>query len=274
MVSAGADSEVDCRGTRHQISRGDRLKQLRAFCHTARLGSISSGGQVRLLEPAGRFSTGARRLRASSGFPCSNEKGRAFPSPQPGRPALRCGAAGGRGNGPDARHVRRAAPGRDYRESFRLRRGGRPPRTSFSRYLESVPGTIPRAPGEGEDSAPGVSGWTGCVPTRWTSSFGAMDLPAARSLVPLHVSASRHIPHHPRGSRARRARIGGDCRGWRSTPRSRRVAGGLRSGGPRIMVVRQHRVAIDVVLEVDGWGVIKRYVEAGDRNRDRPRSSV
>ena len=29
------------------------------------------------------------------------------------------------------------------------------------------------------------------------------------------------------------------------------------------LVIRQHRLAVDVVMEVDGWSVIKRYVEAG-----------
>ena len=255
MASGGADPDMDAE--RRPSARGDRLKQLRAFCHAARLGSITRAAeyifssqpavsqQVRALEEELAVTLFERNGPRISLSPAGRQLYEAAMPVVAGMDRLpRTFAEQHRGDISGELHL---AAGRataayvvpEYLRRFRehhpairvnLRTGSGRERLDWLRAYEVdiVFGAT--------DVAPSDLDFHFMFPSRFFLITSEGHPLAGRESVEVAEAAGYPLVMPAPGSYARQV---GD------------------------MVVRQHGLTVDTVVEVDGWSAIKRYVEAG-----------
>ena len=238
-------------------SRGDRLKQLRAFCHAARLGSITRAAEyIHSSQPA--VSQQVRALEEELEITLFERNGPRIALSPAGRQLYKAAmpVVVGMDRLPDtfAEQHRGEISG-----EFQIAAGRATATYVVPEYLKRF-----------RDRHPGirvnVKTGTGRERMDWLRAyevdvvFGAMDVTPPD--LKFHFTfPSRYVlitpEDHPLAGRS-----SVDIAEASEYPAIVPLAG---SYVRRVadMVVRQHGLAIDVVVEVDGWSVIKRYVESG-----------
>ena len=242
---------------RTPASRGDRLKQLRAFCHAARLGSITRAAEY-LFTSQPAVSQQVRALEEELLVTLFERSGPRISLSAPGRRlyAAAMPVVVGMDRLPDTFAERHRG---EISGEFRIA-AGRASATYIlpellKPFLERYPGTrVNVMTGTGRERLSWLRAYEVDV------AFGAVDVPPP-DLSFHFTNASRLVlitpEDHPLAGRE-----SVELAEAAEYPAVAPAAGGyVRRGGD--MVVRQHRLAIDVVLEVDGWSAIKRHVEAG-----------
>ena len=238
-------------------TRGDRLKQLRAFCHAARLGSITRAAEyIFSSQPA--VSQQVRALEDELTVTLFDRNGPRIALSAAGRQLYEVAmpVVAGMDRLPDtfAEQHRGEITGEFHIAAGRSSAAFVVPE-HLRRFRERYPGIRVN-----------VRTGTGSERLDWLRAyevdivFGAIDVPPP-DLEFHFVFPSQHVlitsEDHPlAGRESVELAEAVDYPAIVPVKGSyvRRVAE---------MVVRQHGLAIDVVLEVDGWSVIKRYVEAG-----------
>ena len=237
--------------------RGDRLKQVRAFCHAARLGSITRAAEyIFSSQPA--VSQQVRTLEEELGVTLFERRGPRISLTAAGRRLYEAGmpVVVGLDRLPDtfAEQHRGKMSG-----EFRIAAG-----TATAAYV--LPDYLKRF----QEQYPGVRVNVRTGPGRdrldWLRAYevdivlGAMDVPPP-DLSFRFLFSSRHViitpEDHPLAGResVEPAEVA-------EYPAIAPMAGShVRRAAD--LAVRRHRLDIDVVLEVNGWSVIKRHVEAG-----------
>ena len=206
------------------------------------------------------------RSRKISSFPSLNATGRAFRFPDPGAGSTKqrcrwwwgwtvCPTRSRSGTGARFRRVPDCGGGGDRH-------------ARIARLPQAVPATIPRHPRERADRN---RARVARLAARLRSGHrlrrdGRSPL---RSLVPLHVHLPP-LPHHPEDH----ALAGRKSVELAEAAEYPAVAPPVGTQVRRVSdaVIRLHRLAVEVVMEVDGWSAIKRYVEAGSGSRSSPAS--
>ena len=238
-------------------SRGDRLKQLRAFCHAARLGSITRAAEyLYTSQPA--VSQQVRALEEEFLVTLFERSGPRISLSAPGRRLYEAAmpVVVGMDRLPDTFAERHRG---EISGEFRIAAG-----TASATYivpdllkpfLERYPGTrVNVRIGTGRERLDWLRAYEVDV------AFGAVDVPPP-DLSFHFATASRFflITSEDHALAGRESVDLADAVKYPAiVPPSgtfvRRVAD---------LVIRQHRLAVDAVMEVGGWSVVKRYVEAG-----------
>ncbi len=242
---------------RQSTARGDRLKQLRAFCHAARLGSITRAAEyVFSSQPA--VSQQVRALEDELAIALFDRYGPRVSLTPAGRKLylIAMPAVVGMDRLPDTFAERHWG---EIAGEFQLAAGRATAAYVVPKYLkrfrERHPGTRVK-----------VRTGTGLERLSWLRAyevdivFGALDVvPPDLDFHP--VFASRHVlivpEDHPLAGRESvelREAAAYPAIVHRGSHHVRRVAD---------MIARLHGCTIDAVVEIDGWNVIKRYVAAG-----------
>ena len=242
---------------RPPLARGNRLKQLRAFCHAARLQSITRAAEyIFLSQPA--VSQLVRALEDDLGVTLFERKGPRISLSPVGDRLFRMAmpVVAGMDRLPDTFAEQYRG---EVSEEFRIAAGRATAAYVVPEYLKRF---RDRYPGTRVNVRTG----TGRERLEWLRAyevdlvFGAVDVPPA-DLEFIFMFASRSVlitpEHHPLAGRksvglAEAAAYPAVMHGGER--HVRRVAE---------MVARLHGLTIDVVVEVEGWNLIKRYVEAG-----------
>ena len=237
--------------------RGDRLKQLRAFCHAARLGSITRAADY-LFTSQPAVSQQVRALEQELLVTLFERSGPRISLSAPGRRLYEAAmpVVVGMDRLPDTFAERHRG---ELSGEFRIAAG----RASamylvpdlLERFLERYPGTrVNVRTGTGRERLDWLRAYEVDV------AFGAVDVPPPD--LSFHFTAASRLflitaEDHPLAGR-KSVDISEAVKYPAIVPPSgtsvRRVAE---------LVIRQHRLAVNVVMEVGGWSVIKRYVEAG-----------
>lgn len=236
---------------------GDRLKQLRAFCQAARLGNITRAAKyVFSSQPA--VSQQIRALEEDLGVSLFDRNGSRISLTPVGRRLFRAAMPSvvGMDRVPDtfAERHRGVVSG-----ELRIAAGGASAAFVVPKYLKRF-----------RDRYPGVRlrvrTGSGAERTRWLQAyevdivFGAVDV-LPPDLVSHFLFASRTMLITPRDHPlvGRESVDIWEIAAWPVVANSR----GRYVRRFSDMLFRLQGVAVDAVVEVDGWNTIKRYVEAG-----------
>ena len=238
-------------------TRGDRLKQLRAFCHAARLGSITRAAEyIFSSQPA--VSQQVRALEEELAVTLFERSGPRISLTPAGRKlyeiAMPVVVSMDRLPDTFAEQHRGTTSG-----EFQIAAGRATAAFVVPQYLKRFRERFPEVRVK-------VRTGTGRERVSWLRAyevdiaFGAVDVPPPD--LDFHfIFNSRNVLITPRDHPlAGRKSVGlREVAAYpavmhRSSHYVRRIAE---------MLVRQHGLALNVVVEVDGWNVIKRYVEAG-----------
>jgi len=238
-------------------SRGDRLKQLRAFCHAARLGSITRAAEyLYTSQPA--VSQQVRALEEELLVTLFERSGPRISLSAPGRRlyAAAMPVVVGMDRLPDTFAERHRG---ELSGEFRIAAG----RTSatylvpalLKPFLERHPGTrVNVRTGTGRERLDWLRAYEVDI------AFGAVDVPPPD--LSFHFTTSSRYFLITAEDHALAGRESVDLAEAVKYPAIVPPSGtSLRRAAD--LVIRQHRLAIDAVMEVGGWSVVKRYVEAG-----------
>ena len=237
--------------------RGDRLKQLRAFCHAARLGSITRAAEY-LFTSQPAVSQQVRALEEELLVTLFERSGPRISLSAPGRRLYEAAmpVVVGMDRLPDTFAERHRG---ELSGEFRIA-AGRASATYIvpellKRFLERYPGTrVNVRTGTGRERLDWLRAYEVDV------AFGAVDVPPPDLSFHFAVASRFFLitaEDHPLAGRES-VDLAEAVKYPAIVPPAgtsvRRVAD---------LVIRQHRLAVDAVMEVGGWTVIKRYVEAG-----------
>ena len=240
-----------------EFSQRDRLKQLRSFCHAARLGSISRAAEyVFASQPA--VSTQVRKLEDELGVLLFKRRGRRVALTRVGQSLYRLAMplVQGMDRLPDAFAERHHG---DVGGVLRIGAGQVSAAYVLPKYLKTFRERYPGVRIE-------IRAGTGEQRLDWLRDFeidvvvAAMDVPP--SDVEFHPIVSTDLVlitplDHPLAGRD--SVTGEELAAYPFVghPPTRRT------GFIMEVILRQHGCAPDLVIEVDGWGVITNYVAAG-----------
>lgn len=237
--------------------RGDRLKQLRAFCHAARLGSISHAAElIRSSQPA--VSLQVRTLEEELGILLFERRGPRISLTSVGESLydLAMPLVEGMDRLPGTFAEKHHGVASDV---LRIGAGQTSAAHLLPRFVEQFREQYPETRIE-------VRPGTGQERLTWLRAYELDVVVAAMDTPPPDVAfhpildsnpvliTSRDHPLAGRRSVPIKEVAAYPFVGHASTQYVRRVAE---------MILRMHGIAPDVAVEVDGWGVITNYVEAG-----------
>ena len=243
--------------TRPPVPKRDRLKQLRAFCHTARLGSITRGaGYVLSSQPA--VSQQVRALEEEFEVNLFERNGPRISLSAAGRQLYEAAmpVVAGMDRLPDtfAEQHRGEISGEFQIAAGRATAASVVPEY-LKRFRERHPGIrVSVKTGTGRDRLAWLRAYEVDI------VFGAMDVVPPDLLFRL-TFPSRYVVITPE-DHALAGRESVELAEVVEFPIIAPAAGSYARRAAEV-IVRRHRLAMDVVVEVDGWNVIKRYVEAG-----------
>ena len=238
-------------------SRGNRLKQLRAFCHAARLGSITRAAEyLYTSQPA--VSQQIRALEEDFLVSLFERNGPRISLSGPGRRLYEAAmpVVVGMDRLPDTFAERYRG---EVSDEFRIAAGVATATHVLPDYLKRFRKRYP-------DIRVSVRIGTGREWLDWLRAyevdivFGAMGVPP--SDLSFHfMFTSRHFLITPEDH----ALAGRKSVELAEAAEYPAVAPPVGTQVRRVSdaVIRLHRLAVEVVMEVDGWSAIKRYVEAG-----------